>query len=141
MGLKISTKGRYALRLMVDLAQNNNGEFISLKDVAGRQDVSMKYLEQIVSQLTRAGYLHSVRGPLGGYKLVREPAGYTVAEVLRVTEGNLAPVACLELERNLCARSENCLTLPVWEGLYRGIARYLESITLQDIIDGKVDAP
>lgn len=138
--MKISTKGRYALRLMVDLAQHDTGEFVSLKDVAARQGVSMKYLEQIVSQLTRAGFLHSVRGPLGGYRLVRRPAGYTVAEILHVTEGSLAPVACLELEQNLCERSGQCYTLPVWQGLFNNISRYLEGITLQDVIDGKVDA-
>lgn len=132
--MKISTKGRYALRLMVDLALYNTGEYISLKEISARQDVSMKYLEQIVSQLTKAGYLHSVRGPLGGYKLAREPGQYTVGEILRVTEGSLAPVSCLEITPNPCERADSCPTLSVWEGLYQKIVEYVDSVTLADVI-------
>lgn len=135
--MKISTKGRYAMRLMVDLALYDTGEYISLKDVAARQDVSMKYLEQIVSQLTKAGYLHSVRGPLGGYKLARNPRQYTVGEILRVTEGSLAPTSCLEIVPNPCERAETCPTLPVWEELYRHIVEYVDSVTLEDVLEGE----
>ena len=131
--MKISTKGRYALRLMVDLSLFDTGEYISLKDIAERQGISMKYLEQIVSQLTKAGYLHSVRGPQGGYKLARRPMQYTVGEILRVTEGSLAPVSCLDVVPNPCPRAAFCPTLPVWEGLYQQIAEYVDGITLEEV--------
>ncbi|MDL2252618.1 Rrf2 family transcriptional regulator [Ruminococcaceae bacterium OttesenSCG-928-I18] len=139
--MKISTKGRYALRLMVDLSLYDTGEYVSLKDVAERQAISMKYLEQIVSQLTKAGYLHSVRGPQGGYKLARRPTQYTVGEILRVTEGNLAPVSCLEVVPNPCPRAEFCSTLPVWEGLYQHIADYVDGITLEDVVNNEKKSP
>ena len=133
--MKISTKGRYALRLMVDLSLFNSDEYISLREVAERQNISMKYLEQIVSQLTKAGYLQSVRGPQGGYRLTRSPSQYTLGEILRVMEGSIAPVACLETVPNPCPRAANCTTLPVWEGLYRQIAEYVDSITLEDVVE------
>ena len=133
--MKISTKGRYALRLMVDLSLHDEGEHISLKDVAERQHVSMKYLEQIVSQLTKAGLLHSVRGPQGGYRLTREPSQYTVGEILRVTEGSLAPIACLERAPNPCPRANICTTLSFWEGLYSNITEYVDRFTLQDMCE------
>lgn len=131
--MKVSTKGRYALRMMVDLAANDNGEYISLRDVAERQMVSMKYLEQIVSQLTKAGFLHSVRGPQGGYKLARRPSDYTMGEILRVTEGNLVPVSCLGVTPNPCPRAAECPTLPYWEGMYAAIVGYVEGVTLEDL--------
>ncbi len=132
--MKISTKGRYALRLMVDLAKAEENEFISLRGVATRQDISMKYLEQIVSQLTKAGQVQSVRGPQGGYRLTRAPSQYTVGEILRVTEGSIAPVSCLEYEQNDCPRKGTCETLLVWEGLYVAIQSFVDNITLEDVV-------
>lgn len=133
--MKISTKGRYALRLMVDLAEHKEDGFIALKDIAKRQNVSKKYLEQIVPVLNGAGLLMTNRGKRGGYKLSKEPPEYTVGEILRITEGNVAPVSCLEAEVNYCERKDCCPTLFVWEGLYKAVNEYLDSITVQDILD------
>lgn len=133
--MKVSTKGRYALRLMVDLALYDSGEYISLRDVSERQEVSMKYMEQIVSQLTKAGMLLSVRGPQGGYKLARQPGHYTVGEILRVTEGSLAPVSCLDIVPNPCPRAPVCSTLAFWEGLYAQISGYVDGITLASLLE------
>lgn len=105
--MKISTKGRYALRMMVDIAQQGRECPVALREIAQRQGISVKYLEQIAAVLTRAGYLKSVRGAQGGYILTREPKEYTAGEILRLTEGNLAPVECLEAEKNLCPRAEH----------------------------------
>ena len=133
--MRISTKGRYALRLMLDLAEHQGDGCVSLKDVAQRQDISKKYLEQIVPTLSRAGFLLTNRGYQGGYMLAKSPDKYSVGMILRLTEGSLAPVACLDQEPNECERSAECVTLPVWEGLYKVITEYLDGITLQDIID------
>lgn len=133
--MKISTKGRYALRMMIDLAEHRNEGFISLKDIAARQNVSKKYLEQIVPILNRADILTANRGYQGGYMLAKSPDKYTVREILELTEGGLAPVACLERDPIGCERSSDCLTLPIWKGLYKAITDYLDGITLQDIID------
>ena len=133
--MRISTKGRYALRLMLDLAEHQGDGCVSLKDVAQRQDISKKYLEQIVPTLSRAGFLLTNRGYQGGYMLAKSPDKYSVGMILRLTEGSLAPVACLDQEPNECERSAECITLPVWEGLYKVITEYLDGITLQDIID------
>lgn len=133
--MKISTKGRYALRMMVDLAEHKENGFIALKDIAKRQNVSKKYLEQIVPVLNGAGLLTTNRGNKGGYKLSKEPSEYTVGEILRITEGNVAPVSCLEAEVNACERKDCCQTLFVWEGLYKAVNDYLDSITVQDILD------
>lgn len=133
--MKISTKGRYALRMMLDLAQHRDEGFIALKDIAERQNISKKYLEQIIPLLNKSGFLRTTRGFQGGYKLAKSPDNYTVGEILRITEGNLAPVACLEHEPNECERCGECETLSVWQGLYGVITEYLDSITLQDIID------
>lgn len=133
--MKISTKGRYALRMMADLAQNGNGGYVALKDIAARQEISKKYLEQIVPLLTRADLLRTNRGFQGGYALAKPPEQYTVGEILRVTEGNLAPVTCLQFDENNCPRREKCQALSVWEGLYKVITEYLDSISLKDIID------
>ena len=132
--MKISTKGRYALRLMIDLAKNYDGKYITLKEVSKRQEISIKYLEQITTQLCRAEYLISVRGPKGGYKLSKEPKNYTVGDILRVTEGSLAPIACLEDEKNSCTRCGTCATLEFWKGLYKVIEDYVNSVTLEDLI-------
>ena len=133
--MKISTKGRYALRMMLDIAQQGEGAVISLKDISGRQDISVKYQEQIVMQLSRAGFLSSVRGPSGGYRLVRKPAEYKVGEILRAIEGSLAPVACLDDEENHCSRCDYCETLAFWQGLDEVINRYVDQFTLQDLLD------
>ena len=133
--MKISTKGRYALRLLLDLGEHRGDGFISLKEIAERQGISKKYLEQIIPILNRTNVLRTNRGAQGGYMLARTPDKYTVGEILRLTEGSLAPVACLEQEPNLCERQESCATLPVWRGLYRVINDYLDNITLQDILD------
>jgi len=132
--VKISTKGRYALRLMIDIAMNSKGEYIPLKEISERQDISIKYLEQIVANLSKVGYLKSVRGSQGGYKLSKEPKDYTVGSILRTIEGSLAPIACLDDEVNLCPRIEKCSTIKFWEGLDRVIKDYVDSVTLEDLI-------
>lgn len=133
--MKISTKGRYSLRMLLDLAMHADEGYISLKDIAQRQQISKKYLEQIVPLLTRSGLLKANRGYQGGYMLSKPADQYTVAEILRLTEGELAPVACLEGEQNDCPRAAECITLPVWKGLLDVINNYLENITLQSMID------
>ena len=133
----ISTRGRYALRMMIDLAEHQKDGFVALKDIADRQNISKKYLEQIIPVLNRAELLQTMRGFGGGYKLLKAPGEYTVGEILRATEGSMAPVACLEGQINTCPRSAECTTLLVWEGLYRVVNNYLDGITLQDILDKK----
>ena len=130
----ISTKGRYALRLMIDLAQHCDEGFISLKTVSQRQDVSLKYMEAIAAALNRANLVVSQRGKEGGYRLSREPGEYTLGEILRLTEGSLAPVACLECGAKPCPRAANCPTLPVWGELDKRISGYLDSVTLADLV-------
>lgn len=133
--MKISTKGRYALRMLLELALRQEDGFIALKDIAERQSISKKYLEQIVPLLSRAGLLKTNRGYQGGYMLAKRPDAYTLGEILRLTEGSLAPIPCLEHPENECGRAEQCMTLYVWEGLYKTINEYVDSITLQDIMD------
>ena len=133
--MKISTKGRYAVRLMLDLALNDNGGYTSLKDVARRQDISIKYLEQIIRMLVPAGFVKSVRGANGGYKLAKKPDDYTIGMILRVTEGSLAPVSCLEFEPNECPRSTDCATLFIWKELYDAINGVVDNITIADVVD------
>ncbi len=132
--MKISTKGRYALRLMLDLATNNTGEFIKIKNISERQKISEKYLEQIVTVLSKAGYLKSIRGAQGGYKLAYSPEAYTVGMILRATEGSLAPVACLEDESE-CDRNDECVTIEVWKQLDAAIKGVVDRITLADLVD------
>lgn len=138
--MKISTKGRYALRMMYDMAVNDNGSAIPLKDIARRQNISIKYLEQIVILLNRAGYVKSSRGAQGGYRLAFAPSHYTVGMILRLTEGSLAPVVCLEDETNQCERAESCPTLFIWEKLDSAIKQVVDSITIQDMIDNAAKA-
>lgn len=133
--MRISTRGRYALRMMLDLALHNSGEYITLKDISARQEISVKYLEQIVSVLSKAGMLKSVRGPQGGYKLIKSPEGYTVGDILRVTEGSLAPVACLDSPKNDCPRAETCATLGFWQELYDAVCNVVDKTTLADLAD------
>lgn len=133
--MKISTKGRYALRMMIDLAEHQNCGFVALKDIADRQNISKKYLEQIIPILGKSDILKTTRGSQGGYMLSKSPDKYTVGEILRLTEGSLAPVDCLNQDPIECERSSECATLPVWQGLNKVINEYLDSITLQDILD------
>ena len=133
--MKISTKGRYALRMLVDLAEHRDCGFIPLKDIAERQDISKKYLEQIIPIFNRSGILKTGRGAQGGYSLAVAPDRLTVGEILRITEGSLAPVDCAAQDVPSCARSAACPTLPVWQGLTRVINEYLDGITLQDLAD------
>ena len=137
--MKISTKGRYALRMMIDLAQHQDDGYVSLKDIANRQEISKKYLEQIVAILNKPDVLRTNRGYQGGYRLAKNANEYTVGDILRLTEGGLAPVSCLDNSPILCDRAEDCITLPIWKGLYKVISEYLDSITLQDIIDKNSD--
>ena len=137
--MKISTKGRYALRMMLDMARHQHLGAVALKDIAARQEISKKYLEQIALVLSQAGVLHGSRGHQGGYRMLGTPADYTVHQILRLMEGSLAPVACLDHKPNTCPRQDCCQTLFIWEELDRRIEEYLSSITLQDILDRSAD--
>lgn len=137
--MKISTKGRYAVRMMIDIAQHDNGEWISIRDIAKRQDISIKYLEQIVTNLTRAGLLVSSRGPKGGYRLAKKADNYTIGEILRVIEGDFAPVSCLEPNALSCDRRNKCDTIEFWEGLYHVINEYMDSVTLEELADSQME--
>ena len=134
----ISTKGRYALRVILDLAQQEDDGFLSLKGIAQRQGISQKYLEMIVAILQKAEIVVSQRGKEGGYRLQKAPNCLTVGEVIKVMEGSLAPVACLEGEENVCVRAKECLTLPMCQRLDTMIDQYLNSITIQDLLDGNL---
>ena len=138
--MKISTKGRYALRMLIDLAQHRNNGFISLKEIAERQNISKKYLEQIIPFLNRSGLLASNKGHMGGYMLAKHPSETTIKEILLSAEGSLTPVSCMDNVPNLCENCENCLTLPLYQGLYNVINEYLDGITLQSIINKKQDS-
>lgn len=130
----ISTKGRYALRVMLELAQYPKGEYIPLMAIAERQEISEKYLESIISSLSKAGFVDGLRGKGGGYRLNRAPKEYTVGSILRIVEGSIAPVSCLvDDNTKKCGRSECCKTLPVWENLGKIIDEYLDSVTLADM--------
>lgn len=133
----ISTKGRYALRVMLDLMECGDG-YVPLTEIAERQQISEKYLEGIIAMLSRAGLVKSLRGKGGGYCAVRSAEEYTVGEILRITEGSLAPVTCLEEGAAVCPRSGECRTLPMWEKLHRTISNFLDSVTLASILDGTV---
>ncbi len=133
--MKVSTKGRYALRLMLDLAQQENGELVTIKNIAARQGISEKYLEQIIAALKRAGYVKSLRGAQGGYRLAKEPAEYTVGMILRLTEGNMAPVTCLEDEVNECERADTCISVKLWSMVNDAVCGVIDKVTLQDMLD------
>ncbi len=137
--MKVSTKGRYALRMMIDLAEHQGEGFVALKDIAARQDISKKYLEQIIPILNRSDFLQANRGSQGGYRLAKAPKDYTVKDVLELTEGSLAPVACLDMMPAGCERSEDCVTLPLWKGLAEVIENYLDSVTLQDLLEKQTE--
>ena len=131
----ISTKGRYALRVMIDLAEHQSDEFISLKGIAQRQEISEKYLESIIRMLVKAKVLDSLRGNGGGYRLKKSPDHYTVYSILSLTEDSLAPVACLEENASGCSRAGNCRTFKLWQGLDKVIHDYLESVTIADLME------
>ena len=133
--MKISTKGRYAVRVMLDLALNNNGECIKVKEIAARQGISEKYLEQIIAVLNKAGYVKSVRGAQGGYQLVRQPQQYTVGMILRLTEGSLAPVDCLSDNALPCERNGKCATVEVYRKIYEAVNNVIDNMTVQDLLD------
>lgn len=133
--MKISTRGRYALRLMIDIAIHDNGEPIRIKDISKRQEVSEKYLEQIIAILNKAGFVRSIRGPKGGYTLTKKPEEYTAGMILRLTEGSLAPVSCLELEENDCPRQEQCATLELYKRLDAAIHQVVDTVTLADLVE------
>lgn len=137
--MKISTKGRYALRLMLDLAIHSKETSVRMKDIAARQNISDKYLEQIIARLHKAGYVKSLRGPQGGYQLTREPAEYTVGMILRLTEGSLKPVVCLE-EGSGCQRQDNCATVKLWKKLDDAISSVVDEVTLADLVTWQGEA-
>ena len=130
----ISTKGRYALRVMIDLAEEGTEEYVALQHIADKEGISMKYLESIIVLLSKAGLLDGRRGKNGGYRLCRTPEEYSALEILMLTEGALAPVTCLESETNTCERAGHCPTLPMWEGLRKVINEYLGNVTLADLV-------
>ena len=133
--MKISTKGRYALRMILDMVQHQEEGAVPLKEIAERQNISKKYLEQIALVLSQKGILRGSRGHQGGYRLVGEPEEYTVLRILEAMEGSLHPVACLDEAPNVCDRCNGCETLFIWEGLDEVIIRYLSGMTLRDILD------
>lgn len=133
--MKISTKGRYALRLMLQLALSNDNKYVKIREIAEIQNISDKYLEQIVTILSRAGYVRSVRGAGGGYKLAKKPEEYTVGMILRLTEGSLAPVACVDYKESECEKFDTCATVEVWKKINNAVAGVVDSITLQDLVD------
>lgn len=136
--MKISTRGRYSLRMMIDLAQHYNDGYIALKDISERQEISKKYLEQIIPFLNRSNLLLANKGHMGGYKLAKAPSEITVKDILESAEGSLAPVSCMDNNPNLCEKCNECVTLPIYQGLYDVVNKYFESITLEDIITRQV---
>ena len=136
--MKISTRGRYALRVMIDLAEHDNGSYIPLKEIVERQEISQKYLEGIMSDLSKSGLLEGQHGKGGGYRLCRAPETYTVLEILRVTEGELAPVSCMESGAPVCQRAGRCKTLPMWRDFYNLIHSFFAGITLADLVQNEI---
>ncbi len=132
----ISSKGRYALRVMLELAEHSREEFIPLKEITERQNISKKYLESIMVMLSKAGFVEAMHGKGGGYKLSKEPKEYKIGDILRLTEGTLAPVMCLEENAPRCERANQCKTLPLWTELNNAITGYLDGVTLEDVLRG-----
>ena len=132
--MMISTRGRYALRVMIDLAEHQEDGYTPMKDVAKRQSVSLGYMEKILPVLVKNGIVEGLQGKTGGYRLIRKPEEYTLGEILRLTEGSLAPVACLECGATPCDKATDCRTLPVWTELDRKINEYLDSVTVSDLL-------
>ena len=139
--MMISAKSRYALRVMVDLAQHNSEEFIPVKEIAARQGISLKYLESIMTVLTKGRMLESASGKGGGYRLTRKPEEYTVGSILRLAEGPLSPVTCLDTCPNSCRRSADCRTLPMWRSFSKLVNRYFDEITLADLLQPTFHEP
>ncbi|MDR1765152.1 MAG: Rrf2 family transcriptional regulator [Lachnospiraceae bacterium] len=138
--MRISTRGRYALMLMLDLAVNNTGELVKIKDISDRQSISEKYLEQIISTLKKAGYVKSLRGALGGYRLAKDPKEYTVGMILRLTEGSMAPVACLDDDEDgVCERESECVSLRLWKMIDDAVSGVIDHVTLQDMLDWELE--
>lgn len=137
--MKISTRGRYSLRMMIDLAQNYDNGFVALKDISERQAISKKYLEQIIPFLNRSGLLLANKGHMGGYKLSRKPSEINVREILESAEGTLTPVSCMDNNPNICEKCDDCVTLPIYKGLYEVVNKYFEGITLEDIINRTIN--
>lgn len=132
----VSTRGRYAIRVMIDLAEHMNGKYIPMKEIADRQDVSLKYMTKIMQALTKSGMLDGQHGKGGGYKLNRDPEEYRVGDILRLTEGTLAPVARIDETDCKCDRSFECRTRPMWNELDKLISEYLDGITIADLMEG-----
>lgn len=139
MGMQISTKGRYAMRLMLDIAKYGRGETVKIKDIADRQDISPKYLEQIISELNRAGLVKSTRGPQGGYSLVKSPEEYTVGSILRVMEGDLSVVQCVKGGEDFCDRYDTCTTVRLWTKVSDAISSVVDNVTLADLLRWEVE--
>lgn len=133
--MKISTKGRYAARVMLDLAVNSTGECIKVKEIAARQGISEKYLEQIIAVLHKAGYVTSARGAQGGYRLAKDPKEFTIGMILRLTEGSMAPVTCLEEGAVECERCDTCETLDVWRDIYKAVNQVIDNVTIADLVE------
>ena len=137
--MMVSTKGRYALRVMIDLAEHCNGEYIPMKDVVKRQQVSQKYVERIMTMLSKANFVEAVHGKGGGYRLNRSPDEYIVGDILRLTEGSLAPVACLDCDAEECERADQCRTLPMWKELNNRITDFFDGITIADLMKKDIE--
>ena len=135
----ISTRGRYAIRIMIDLAEKNSAEYVRLKDLSDNQNISLKYLESITTTLSKSGLIEAAHGKGGGYRLNKRPEDYTIGEILRVTEGSLAPVACLECGAKPCERAANCRTLPLWKNFDKLINDYFDSVTIADLMKQTTD--
>lgn len=136
--MMISSRGRYCLRVMIDLAEHQGEGYIPMKDVANRQGISLKYMEKLLPVLVKNGIVAGLQGKTGGYRLTRKPAEYTLGEILRLTEGSLAPVACLECGAVPCNRASECRTLPVWTELDRIVNQYLDSVTIADLLQSSI---
>ena len=132
--MMISTRGRYALRVMVDIAEHSNGNYIAMKEVAARQEISLKYLERILPLLVKENMIEGVHGKGGGYRLTRPPKDYRVGDILRLTEGDLAPVSCLDCRGVNCDRKETCRTLPMWDKFDKIVNDYFDSVTIEDLM-------
>lgn len=133
--MKVSTRGRYALRIMLDLALSDSGKPVRVKEIAARQEISEKYMEQIISVLNKAGYVRSIRGAQGGYFLAKKPEEYTVGMILRLTEGSMSPVDCLEYENYSCSRQDSCATFLLWKKLDEAIRGVVDTVTLEDLVN------
>ena len=138
--MMISSKGRYALRVMVFLAEHNSDEYVPLKEISEKEQISQKYLESIARMLSKEHLIEGISGHGGGYRLARKPEDYRISEILRLTEGTLAPVSCLREDQEPCEKSDSCCTLPIWKGLADLIDKYFDEMTLADVLQSKQEA-